>query len=115
MPVAIPLKSWHLLPHDRSAVEGLARSLRLSPLVAQLLLNRGVQEADEAERFLNAPLNGLHPPNLLPGIPEAVERISRAMADGKTICVYGDYDVDGVTGSAILLQMLALLGARTNL
>src|SRR5262245_49846169 len=105
MPVTAPSKTWRLLPHDRPAVERLSRSLRVPALVAQLLLNRGVAAPEEAERFLGAPLTGLHAPRLLPGIDEAADRLTKAIADGRKICVYGDYDVDGVTGSAILLQM----------
>jgi single-stranded-DNA-specific exonuclease len=107
-------KSWHLLPHDRDAVERLASSLRLSPIVAQLLLNRGVHGTDDARRFLDVPLNGLHPPNLLPGVDQAADRIFAAVKDNKSICVYGDYDVDGVSGTAILLQCLRLLGAQVD-
>src|SRR5262245_55071926 len=70
---------------------------------------------DEAQPFLRAPLSRLSPPHLLPGITEAADRITTAIADGKKVCVYGDYDVDGVTGSAILLQMLRQLGARCEI
>ena len=59
---------------------------------------------DDARRFLDAPLTGLHPPDLLPGVTEAAERILDAVRPGRRLCVYGDYDVDGVTGSAILLR-----------
>jgi single-stranded-DNA-specific exonuclease len=104
-----------LLPHDSAAVQRLAGLLRLSPLVAQLLLNRGLDGPDAARRFLDAPLSGLHPPDLLPGVPEAAARILDAVAQGRKVCVYGDYDVDGVTGSAILLGVLRLLGATVDL
>jgi single-stranded-DNA-specific exonuclease len=107
-------KTWRLLPHDRVAVECLAASLRLSPVVAQLLLNRGVSGPDDARRFLGVPLSGLHPPELLPNVNEAVDRITAAIQAGKRICVYGDYDVDGVSGTAILLQCLRLLGAQVD-
>lgn len=110
-----PPRTWRLLPHDRPKAERLARVLQLSPLVAQLLLNRGIDAPEPARRFLDAPISGLHPPRLLPGLDEAVERISRAVEARQRICVYGDYDVDGVTGSAILLQMLRLLGAKPDL
>ncbi|MFO0927571.1 MAG: single-stranded-DNA-specific exonuclease RecJ [Gemmataceae bacterium] len=110
-----PARTWRLLPHDRPKVEQLARALQLPPLVAQLLLNRGVSAPDQARRFLDAPIGGLHPPRLLPGLDDAVERITRAVETRQRICVYGDYDVDGVTGSAILLQMLRLLGAKPDL
>jgi single-stranded-DNA-specific exonuclease len=112
--VISPPKTWRLLPHDPEAVRRLAESLRLSPLVAQLLLNRGFTAPEQARRFLDAPLNGLHPPELLPGVREAVTRILAAVEQGKRICVYGDYDVDGVSGSAILLQCLRLLGATVE-
>jgi single-stranded-DNA-specific exonuclease len=107
-------KTWRLLPHDRAAVERLSAALQVGPIVAQLLLNRGLGDPTSARRFLDAPLNGLHPPEQLPGVPEAVERIHAAVAAGRRICVYGDYDVDGVTGSAILLTGLKLLGASVE-
>jgi single-stranded-DNA-specific exonuclease len=103
-----------LLPHDREAVERLARSLRVSPIVGQLLLNRNLTEAEQARRFLDAPLSGLHSPDLLPGVTEAAQRLYDAARAGRRICVYGDYDVDGTTGTAILLQGLRLLGAEPD-
>jgi single-stranded-DNA-specific exonuclease len=114
-PVATPpSKTWRLLPHDAAAVERLARSLQAPPLVAQLLLNRGVDAPEQARRFLDAPLTGLHAPERLPGVAQAAERILHAVDAGWKVCVYGDYDVDGVTGSAILLQALWLLGAKAD-
>jgi single-stranded-DNA-specific exonuclease len=115
-PLAAPIvKSWELLPHDQVAVETLAAALNCSPIVAQLLLNRGLATPDAARRFLDAPLNGLHQPDLLPGVIQAVDRIMAAIAAGRKICVYGDYDVDGVSGTAILLQVLRLLRAQVDL
>jgi single-stranded-DNA-specific exonuclease len=109
-----PNKTWRLLPHDPEAVERLSRSLRVGPVIAQLLLNRGVVVPDEARRFLDAPLSGLHAPELLPGVAPAVDRIFAAVGAGERICIYGDYDVDGVTGTAILYRGLQLLGARVE-
>src|SRR5262249_1281670 len=88
----------------------LAETLRLSPIVAQLLVNRGIREPGYAERFLATPFKGLHDPALLPGMPDATERVRRAIQQGERICVYGDYDVDGLTGPAILGQALRLVG-----
>ncbi len=105
-------KIWHLLPHDAVRSQMLARSLGTSAVVAQLLLNRGIDQPEMARRFLDAPLSGLHPPALLPGLPEAVDRILRAVKDRRKICIYGDYDVDGTTGIAILLFTLRALGAH---
>ncbi|HZY87983.1 MAG TPA: single-stranded-DNA-specific exonuclease RecJ, partial [Gemmataceae bacterium] len=103
------------LPHDGGAVERLAARMGLTPIVAQLLLNRGHGEPEQARRFLDAPLNGLHAPELLPGVTEAAARLHDAARAGRRLCVYGDYDVDGVTGAAILLQGLRLLGAKPDL
>jgi single-stranded-DNA-specific exonuclease len=108
-------KTWRLLPHDAAAVERLASALPAAPVVAQLLLNRGISSPEAARRFLDSPLSGLHPPELLPGVPEAAERIWAAVQAQRRICVYGDYDVDGVTGSAILLTVLRLLDAKADL
>jgi single-stranded-DNA-specific exonuclease len=107
-------KSWHLLPHDRGAIERLGGALRVSPVVAQLLLNRGLGELDQAERFLKAPFTGLHPPELLPGVCAAADLLGEAVRKGRRICVYGDYDVDGTTGTAILWQALRLLGSPAD-
>ncbi|HZU38063.1 MAG TPA: DHH family phosphoesterase, partial [Gemmataceae bacterium] len=107
-------RSWRLLPHDRTAIERLATGLAVSPVVAQLLLNRGLTSPEAARTFLQAPLTGLHPPRELPGIAEATERLATAVRDGRRIVVYGDYDVDGLTGTAILLQTLKMLGAQAD-
>jgi single-stranded-DNA-specific exonuclease len=108
---APPAKTWRLLAHDRAAVERLAAALGKSPLVAQLLLNRGLDAPEAARRFLDAPLTGLHAPDRLPGVTAAAARILDAVAAGRRVCVYCDYDVDGVSGAAILLRCLHLLGA----
>src|SRR5690348_1352399 len=104
-------KTWHLLPHDAAAIDRLARALSISPVVSQLLLNRNQAEPEAARRFMSAPLAQLHEPALLPGAAEAARRLHDAVRQGRRICVYGDYDVDGVTGTAVLFQALRLLGA----
>lgn len=104
-------KVWHLLPSDSAASQRLAQALNVSPVVAQLLINREIAQPQMGRRFLDSPLNGLHAPMNLPGVKEASERIAKAIIDKRKICIYGDYDVDGVTGSSILLRLLAKLGA----
>ncbi len=104
-------KLWHLRPCDPAATNRLAAAARVAPVVAQLLLNREVRDPGAARRFLDAPLAGLHAPAALPGADAAAERLVRALKDKRRICVYGDYDVDGVTGTAILLRVLGRLGA----
>ena len=107
-------KVWHLVPHDSAAIDRLARSLRASPILAQLLLNRRITEAPQAELFLASPLTGLLDPETLPGVAAAVERIDVAIREGKKICIYGDYDVDGVTATAILWNCLTALKAKVD-
>ena len=109
------VKPWRLLPHDPAAIGRLAAALGVGPITAQLLLNRGLASEESARRFLDAPLSGLHAPELLPGVTEAATRIYEAVQQGRRICVYGDYDVDGVSGAALLLQCLRLLGAKPDL
>jgi single-stranded-DNA-specific exonuclease len=107
-------KLWHLLPHDPAAIDQLSRTLRVAPIVAQLLLNRKLHEPVHAERFLSAPLSGLYEPERLPGVVEATERIWNALQQKRPICIFGDYDVDGVTGTAILLTLLKHLDAKVE-
>jgi single-stranded-DNA-specific exonuclease len=104
-------KHWHLRPSDPAATNRLAAAARVSSVVAQLLLNREITDPGAARRFLDARLAGLHPPLALPGVEAAAERIVRALKDKSRICIYGDYDVDGVTGTAVLLFVLGKLGA----
>ena len=99
-------------PFDRA--EELARRLATAPLVAQLLHNRGIDEPDRAKAFLDPQLTDLHDPLLLAGAGPAAERIARAVAGGERIVLYGDYDVDGITGVAILHACLALVGATAD-
>lgn len=107
-------KTWHLLPHDRTAIEHLAGEIGTSPLIAQLLLNRKITTPEQARHFLQAPLKDLHEPEQVPGIIQAAQRLHAAVREQRPICVYGDYDVDGVTGTAILFTTLKLLGAKVE-
>src|SRR5262249_7754822 len=100
--------------HDRGAIARLAEALRVSPIVAQILQNRGLSEPAVARPFLDAPLVDLHKPELLPGVSEAAERLHRAVQQGRRVWIYGDYDVDGITGTAIRWQLLRLLDAAVD-
>jgi single-stranded-DNA-specific exonuclease len=91
-------------------------SLSLSPLLACLLINRGIDTPEKAATFLSPSLReGLRSPLLFPDMPRATERLLRARAAGERVCVYGDYDVDGVTGSSQLLLFLRELGMQPDL
>jgi single-stranded-DNA-specific exonuclease len=102
---------WRLLPHDTERIRLLSHEAHVSPLVAQILLNRGIVEASAARTFLEARLTHLHDPEGLPGAVEAADRIARAVREGRKIVVYGDYDVDGVCGTSVLWSCLKLAGA----
>ena len=78
---------------------------------SSLLAARGVRTQAEADRFLNPSLSGLHDPFLLDGMRQTVDLLKAAVAEGKTILVYGDYDADGVCAASILLETLHDLGA----
>lgn len=94
--------------------EELARRLKASPLIAQVLHNRGLDDFDSVRRFLSPRLTDLHPPELLAGVDVAAERLRRAVRDKEKICIYGDYDVDGMTGVAILYRCLAMHAADVD-
>lgn len=106
-------KRWRILPPYEAAAN-LARRLATSPLVAQLLYNRGIRDAETARCFLKPKLADLHEPHRLEGIPEAARRIARAVAEREKIVIYGDYDVDGITAVAILHACLRMVGGEVD-
>jgi len=106
-------KQWVIRPPDDRSAQ-LAKSLKVSPLLAQVLINRGLTDAQSASVFLRPKLTQLIDPAEMPGMEPAVQRIKQAIANKEKITVYGDYDVDGITGVAILWQLLTLLGADVD-
>ena len=117
MPPPLPAtrtKSWTLRRPPRPVVDGLISTLRVPPLVATLLANRGHEPGEEVVRHLEPDLHHLHDPLLLPGMEAACARLGRAIDGGEPILVHGDYDVDGVTGTALLVRLLRHLGARVH-
>jgi single-stranded-DNA-specific exonuclease len=107
-------RKWAFHPHDEPAIRQLTAQLRISPLLAQVLIARGFRDADVARRFLDARLVDLHPPELLPGVNEAADRIVSALKAKRRITIYGDYDVDGVTATSLLWHCLRLQGATVD-
>ena len=107
-------RAWRFAAHDRQLVRELSRALGCAPLLAQILAARGVRNRQEADRFMSARLNDLHEPGTLPGVPEASERIVAAIRAGRRITIYGDYDVDGVTATAILYRCCQLAWAKVD-
>jgi single-stranded-DNA-specific exonuclease len=104
-------KRWQLRVTDAAAVSHLMEVQGLSSLIARLLVARGLGEAGVAGRFLAPSLADLHDPLLLLGMEEAVTRLSAAVTAGERICIYGDYDVDGITSVALLVDFFRAIGA----
>ena len=94
--------------------ESLGRELRLHPLVAQVLHNRGLDDPARAGQFLDPKLTDMHDPELLAGAVEAADLIAKAVSAGRKIVIYGDYDVDGITGTAILHAILRMVDANVD-
>ena len=95
---------------DAKAVAELSTGLGISPVLANLLVQRGIDTLDKAERFFNPRLEELHDPFLMKDMDRAVERIERAVKNNEKIMVYGDYDVDGTTAVALVYTFLRRLG-----
>ena len=104
-----PTKTWVLPPACRSAGR-LARDTGVSPLLAQLLINRGIDGAEEVGRFLDPRLDRMTDPMLMKGMSAATEVIVESIDRGERITVYGDYDADGLTATALLVRFFSQLG-----
>ena len=105
---------WRITPCDHSAVKSLSTHLAVPPIIAQLLVNRGLTEPQAAKKFLHPSLDDLHEPEGLDGITEAVRRINKAVAKGEKILIYGDYDVDGMTATALLYHFFSQVSAQVS-
>ncbi len=104
-------KVWQTQPTDEPAADELARALEIPPAAARILAARGLRDADAADRFLNPRLSALGDPFDLPDLRQAVARIWAEVESGRRIVVFGDYDVDGITSTALLVTVLEGLGA----
>jgi single-stranded-DNA-specific exonuclease len=107
-------KRWRIANCDPQSIATLQRAAGIPAVVAQLLLTRGIANPDEARQFLDPKLNGLREPAELPGATQAAQLIYEAVQSGKKITIYGDYDADGMTATAILLRCLRLLQANVD-
>ena len=97
-------KKWRFSNSDFDSSLTLASEVGISPFAAQLLMNRGIKTATEARAYLYPTFDELHSPFKLAGMDKAVERIHTAISRGEKICIYGDYDTDGTTATALLLH-----------
>ena len=103
-------KCWQVQPERPEQVKELSVRHGLPPLVARLLVNRGLNGVEEIEAFLDPSLERLYPPFGLADLEKAATRLGQAVRRGEPVAVYGDYDADGVTATAVLQQFFTELG-----
>src|ERR1700752_3761245 len=107
-------KRWIVREHDADRAASLARVLGVSPILAALLIHRGYADEPAARVFLSPTSYQLNEPYSMLGMKEAIARLKDALEAREPILIYGDYDVDGTTGTAVLLRALKLLGANVG-
>ncbi len=105
---------WIINEYSPNDVNTLSRKLSVSQLCAKLLINRGFSEIDEAEKFLKKDITGFHSPFLMKDMEKAVKIIGNAIDENKKTLIWGDYDVDGVTSTTILLKYLKSQGLNAD-
>ncbi len=105
---------WSIAPIQDLQVKRLSEEFDLSPLLAQCLLNRGHGDFEKVDHFLRPKLKNLSDPFTLPNVKKAVERLLAARELEQKVVVFGDYDVDGVTSTALIIEVLRELGWRID-
>ena len=107
--------AWELSQNkDQQLAKELQEQCQLSPLLAQLLVQRGIDSVQAAKQYLDPQLAELHDPFELHDMQKAVDRIQAAVANGEKIVVYGDYDADGITSTAVMYETLDEVGAQVE-
>ena len=107
--------NWRLLEQvDDKIVDELSRQLKVKPIIAKLLVQRGFGTVEKANSFFFSSLQDQHDPFLMDGMATAVGRVLAALERYEKILVYGDYDVDGTTGAALLYMFFRKLGANVE-
>lgn len=104
---------WVEPKEDQEVIQKIMGEFNVHPITAKLLINRGFNDFDSIHKFLYSKLPDLIDPYLFPGMNDAVKRISEVIDEGSGILIYGDNDVDGMTGTALLTDFFKLLGAKT--
>lgn len=108
------MRNWKLLKQNEHNVSALCKALHCPHFFARILLNRGVSTAAEAKAFLKTSADALYDPYLFRNMKAVVERIVTAIRRGEKITVYGDYDVDGITATSLLLKVLREFGGKAD-
>jgi single-stranded-DNA-specific exonuclease len=103
-------EKWLIRTTDHWVARDLSKHLGISTLAARLLSNRGIRTPEEAERFMKPSLHHLHSPFLMADMDRAVDRVMRAIDHRERVLIYGDYDVDGITATTMLVAFFRELG-----
>lgn len=106
------VREWRIAPVEYAQTTELARALHVPQMIAHLMMRRGVRTPDEGRRFLHPSVDNLSEPLALQDMDAAVARIARARDEGEHVLVFGDYDVDGIASTAILVRALQRYGIR---
>lgn len=107
-------KNWKTAACDETLATRVAAESNLPPPLASLLVSRGFRDAEAIDHFLQPRLSDLSDPFALPGMDQAVDRIWSAIGAGERIVVFGDYDADGVSSTALMVRVLSRLGAQVQ-
>ncbi len=105
-----PNRYWTYKTIEENEITNLTKNCGISPITARILINRGIREAEEVKAFLRSSMEDMHSPLLLKDMGRAVERIQLAIDQQEDIWIYGDYDVDGVSSTALLLRYFRSIG-----
>lgn len=108
------MKRWTLQKHDYEKVKAFSDVMNVPPLTAALLIARGFDTEEKAAKFLNPQFSDLHDPYLLKGMKEVVGRVLKARENNEKVLIWGDYDVDGTTGTTLLRKTLSILGIESG-
>lgn len=108
------MKRWILSPPDPKKVQSLCQTFGLSPLISQILINRDISAPEAVQQFLQPSLAHLPDPSQMKGMDLATSRLIKAIQNQELITIYGDYDVDGTTATAMLMDFLRQVGARVE-
>jgi len=107
-------KHWQMLQPDIGSVRKISNALKCNLIIASILINRNIVSVEDAFDFLNPSLNNMRSPFSIKGINTAVSRIYSAISNNENILIFGDYDVDGITATTILLEFFNYIGANVN-
>lgn len=108
---------WQTIPLEKDSqglVNQLVKQTNCSPVIAKLLIEKGITTPEAVSEFIHPDMKSIHDPHLLHDIDKAVDRIQQAVADGERITIYGDYDADGITSTALMYETLQDLGADVH-